>query len=608
MRASLALGMALALSLSLVLFSARATAEPDPLVPAVAAPFPIVDGLPRAALSERYAIIVGSSRGLPGSLPLRFTSNDTAQVHRVLQELGGVPKEHLILLDDPTVEALRERLAGLEAHLARARDAGRPSLLLFYYSGHATAAGLEFGDQMLSLAELKAYLKTSSANLRFAILDACYSGAIVQMKGSRPAPAFAFEGLERASEGVSGYAILTSSGAAEVSQEASYGQGLDLGRDSRRDSARVDDEGLLGAREGRVQGLGGSVFTHYVLAGLRGGADMTTDGRVTLSELYAYTYRKSVRQASRGLPREQHPTIDLGLSGTGDPVLTDLRRARATVRVTWAGSVVPGSSGSPSGRSVGPVPVLTLVHRDDARGDYVIAELEPSAGEPQDLAVEEGRIDVYRRLGARVSRASVTVPAGGEVDIDTLSFEPVPHLAAHQKGPQGRFAIGLGAQGVTYLSSRVRDRLVGPLLAVDLSAEWRPRSTPGLFVLARVSAAQSGQSVTIADRQVDQTVSQGDVFMGLGWEWWWRQLRVAPWGGAGVLWARRAFSAVHEDAPGDQDSIQGLLEGGASFGWAPVRFGEISLVSSLGYSPFRQDEASVHQAYVRFGARASVRF
>ncbi len=68
------------------------------------------------------------------------------------------------------------------------------------------------------------------------------------------------------------------------------------------------------------------------------------------------------------------------------------------------------------------------------------------------------------------------------------------------------------------------------------------------------------------------------------------------------------MSEVHEDAPDDQDSWQGLVELGGAIAWAPVRFGEVALVGSLGYSTFRQDEASVHQGYARAGLRAMVRF
>src|SRR5439155_1903876 len=57
--------------------------------------------------------------------------------------------------------------------------------------------------------------------------------------------------------------------------------------------------------------LKGSFFTHHLVSGLRGAADQSKDGRVTLAEAYQYAYGKTVAQAAGG----QHPTFKYDLAG-----------------------------------------------------------------------------------------------------------------------------------------------------------------------------------------------------------------------------------------------------------------------------------------------------
>jgi uncharacterized caspase-like protein len=71
--------------------------------------------------------------------------------------------------------------------------------------------------------------------------------------------------------------------------------------------------------------LRGSFFTHHLVSGLRGAADQSKDGRVTLAEAYDYAYAKTVTQAEGG----QHPTFKYDLAGRGDVVLTALADAGA---------------------------------------------------------------------------------------------------------------------------------------------------------------------------------------------------------------------------------------------------------------------------------------
>src|SRR5262249_42604973 len=75
--------------------------------------------------------------------------------------------------------------------------------------------------------------------------------------------------------------------------------------------------------------IGGSFFTHYLVTGLRGAADASGDGRVTLNEAYAFAFRETLAgtEATRG--GAQHPAYDIEMAGTGDVVITDLHQLSA---------------------------------------------------------------------------------------------------------------------------------------------------------------------------------------------------------------------------------------------------------------------------------------
>src|SRR5439155_1760197 len=70
----------------------------------------------------------------------------------------------------------------------------------------------------------------------------------------------------------------------------------------------------------------GSFFTHHFVSGLRGAADASGDGRVTLAEAYEYAFSRTVSATSGTVVGPQHPAYDYRLSGKGDFVLTDLLR------------------------------------------------------------------------------------------------------------------------------------------------------------------------------------------------------------------------------------------------------------------------------------------
>src|SRR5262249_32706624 len=79
--------------------------------------------------------------------------------------------------------------------------------------------------------------------------------------------------------------------------------------------------------------IGGSFFTHFLLSGLRGAADVSGDGRVTLNEAYNFAFSETLARTEKTLSGPQHPAYDIQLAGTGDVVMTDLHDPSAGLSI-----------------------------------------------------------------------------------------------------------------------------------------------------------------------------------------------------------------------------------------------------------------------------------
>lgn len=180
-------------------------------------------GAAAGAGQVRYAVVIGADEGLADEVRLRFAERDAARVSEVLTRLGQVPEENMVLLRGRSAEDVERVLTRLGRRLAADVEAGRESLLLFFYSGHADANDLHLYGTRLPLPRLKELVDSSGAQLRVLVVDACRSGALTRLKGANPAAPFTIDAEDRlASEGM---AIITSSAAGEDAQESNQIQG-----------------------------------------------------------------------------------------------------------------------------------------------------------------------------------------------------------------------------------------------------------------------------------------------------------------------------------------------------------------------------------------------
>jgi hypothetical protein len=239
----------------------------------------------------RLAVVYGHNGGTAAHAPLRFAEADAARVAAMLIEVGGVKSDDLKLLQGQPRAELEAALQWAAARIATAhRTPGAQAILTLYLSSHGDdGRGLELGAQTLPWADLKAALTATRADVRIAFVDACNASGLLEVSG-RPTPAFQLTAEDRLTVG--GEAFITSSAANEPSLEA-------------------------GAYKG-------SVFTHHLLAALRGAGDRSGDGLVSLEEAYRYAYARTVEGESG-----QHPGYGFKLAGYGELIVSSPKTASA---------------------------------------------------------------------------------------------------------------------------------------------------------------------------------------------------------------------------------------------------------------------------------------
>lgn len=323
-----------------------------------------------AQAMERFGVVVGANVGNGTRPRLWFAENDAERFAGTLRELGDFDDAHLEVLRGPKGDEVRRALRRVEASLGRARAAGHRTLLVFYYSGHASSGALELGGERLDFGELKGLVERSAADVKVAIVDACESGGLTQVKGARPS---SVDFVLPTDETARGVAYLASTAAGEVAQESAA--------------------------------IGASFFTFHLEAALRGAGDANGDGQVSLTEAFHYTSSRTITGTSTTEAGPQHPTYNFRMAGRGDVVLSDLRHAEARL-------ALPGPQEA------------TWVLSQRGR---LIAETPGGLT----LALPAGDYHVERRLGGAASGGEVTLRAG---EVETVGVLSDSSTHAQRKG------------------------------------------------------------------------------------------------------------------------------------------------------------------------------
>ena len=326
----------------------------------------------------RILVAAGASQGLAADRPLAHTQDDASGVRDVFTALGGVARESAIFVADATRASMLGALDRAEA-LAR-QHAPAEVTLLVYFSGHGDRDALHLRGERLLSADLSARVAAIPAAFRLTIIDACRTADASRAKGMQVGPGFAVSLAGNPS--TTGAAWIFASADGEAAQES--------------------DE------------IGGAIFTHFWLAGLRGAADANGDRRVTFDEAFSYSYNQTLLRSARSGGVLQRPEAKLALSESSPFVLTDLPSERAELEL-------PREADG-----------LYLVYAVGAQS--VVAELYSLADRAVRIALPPGRYIIQKRVGTRGSAVDVALIAGKTRALVPGEFRAIEAVRLAQKG------------------------------------------------------------------------------------------------------------------------------------------------------------------------------
>ncbi len=339
---------------------------------------------------RRIALVIGANDGGQDRVKLRYATSDAQSVANVIRDLGGVSAADVDILLDPESSEIDATFAALARKLARIREGKARIELLVYYSGHSDEEGLLLSGSRYPYRKLRQQIRSLPADVHIAILDSCASGAFTRTKGGVRRPAFLVDTANQ----VRGHAFLSSSSADESAQESDH--------------------------------IGASFFTHYLLSGLRGGADSNRDGRVTLSEAYRFAYDETLASTETTRYGPQHPAYDMHLAGVGDLVMTDLRATNASLVL----------AADLAGR---------VFIRD--RNGQLVVEMRKSAGAPVMLGLGADEYQVTLEQGDMRLRAAVALQSGAAVTLRAGDMEAVAREVTVARGGVSTESDGDGDDG-----------------------------------------------------------------------------------------------------------------------------------------------------------------
>jgi hypothetical protein len=250
-------------------------------------------GSAHAAKEVRYAIVIGNNApptsGTAERLePLRYADDDAVRYYQLLSRLG---EAHLLAVLDattqrryvglaaravpPTAQNLRDLVSTLAAKMAADRKRGDRPVLYFVFSGHGArdAKGDAFlALQDASLTQQALYedvLGKLPAVAIHVMVDACNAGGVVGVRGG------GFFGTEKQAS----TARATDEDLRPILEATPLGRYPHIG---------VILATTLGQEAHEWSAIEGGVFTHELLSGLAGAADVNGDRVVEYSEVQAF--------------------------------------------------------------------------------------------------------------------------------------------------------------------------------------------------------------------------------------------------------------------------------------------------------------------------------
>ncbi len=362
---------------------------------------------PEQAAIKRFVVSVGANSGGKERAQLRYAVNDAEAILQVFKELGGVDSEDTLYLKDPDVRTFFMEMGKFKAAMDKSREKYSRVEFIFYYSGHSDDRHILLREEKISYQDLRETIESVASDVRIAILDSCASGAFTRIKGGKQRLPFLLD----SAYDMRGYAALTSSSSSEASQES------DL--------------------------IKGSFFTHYLISGMRGGADMSQDGRVTLNEAYQFAFNETLAETTKTVSGPQHPHNHIQMTGTGDVVMTDIRKASAVLKLAE----------DLFGR--------LFIHD---RNDRLVVELTKPAGRKIELGLEEGSYRVISIPRDAVFESKIDLKSGVDFELTPSHFAELDREYTTPRGDRE-----LRVQRQTVLPGKSKSRFFADVMSRSTS-------------------------------------------------------------------------------------------------------------------------------------------
>ncbi len=401
----------------------------------------------------RVLVAAGQTQGLAGQPTLRHADADASRFRDVMVSLGGVKADQAILVTGATRARL---MAAIEQAKKAAAAAEGAAEIFVYISGHGDQTHLDMAGEAVPLGDIEAALRAVPASLRVLVTDACRTVEPTRTKGISDADPFA---LRLDAPAARGFVWMQAASDGQVAQES--------------------------------DALGGSLFTSFLVSGLRGAADANGDARVTLDEAYSYAYSQTLFRSARVSGTMQRPSVRQSLDETGPVVVT--RTSRASARLTL-----------PAGADA-----QYLLYAAGTRG--VLAEVwgRPDAG--LELAVPPGVYVLYRRLRGTSAATDIVLAKGEQRTIGASDFRAVAAEVLAAKG--GALELRRSRLGVASGAGWTQDGGVGPTLTL-LADRWGDDLGVGARLAATVGGSTHGRNdVQVQVAQLDAVV-QGRLVTG----------------------------------------------------------------------------------------------
>lgn len=202
---------------------------------------------------QLYAVIVGVSKYRQAENNLQCSAIDAQEMYGLLKK--HAPETNLQLLTDERATA-DNVLSAVNKMFTKTSES---DIVLFYFSGHGDTGYYYAHDGRLLHSQLQAVFKNTKAKRKLVFADACMSGSM-----RKPGKTHTSRQSNRFNDNV---LLFLSSRSDQMSRE--------------------------------IISLKNSVFTYFLMAGLRGGADANHDRIITAKELFDFVSPK-VKERTNG--------------------------------------------------------------------------------------------------------------------------------------------------------------------------------------------------------------------------------------------------------------------------------------------------------------------